>query len=113
MVRYIGRWFARRRAGRVAVAALIANELEQGDLRDRIMRCLADRDADPVIRNAVDRELHRFRRTADRGMKLAQHSELVDREQHGTPPFFEFIAMSDKRAERLLPEAMVPNPRNI
>ncbi|MBB1256544.1 hypothetical protein H3146_24805 [Streptomyces sp. OF3] len=98
----IGRWVARRRAGRVAVAVLLANELEQGDLRERIMKCLADRDADPVIRKAVDRELRRFRRTADRGMKLAQLSELVDAEKHGTTPFFELIELADKRAERLL-----------
>ncbi|QNS09445.1 hypothetical protein [Streptomyces xanthii] len=103
MTNYIGRWFARRRAGRVAVAVLLANELEQGDLRDRIMRCLADRDADPVIRAAVERELDRFRRTADRGMKLAQLSDLVDLEKHNTPPFFESIELADKRAERLLP----------
>lgn len=103
MANIVGRWFARRRAGRVAVAALLANELEQGDLRDRIMRCLAERDADPVIRDAVDRELQRFRRTADRGMKLAQLSDLVDLERHGSTPFFEPIALADKRAERLLP----------
>ncbi|MEV6424978.1 hypothetical protein [Streptomyces sp. NPDC051662] len=103
MTNYIGRWFARRRAGRVAVAALLANELEQGDLRERIMRYLADHGADPVIREAVDRELLRFRRTADRGMKLAQLSDLVDLEKHGTPPFFAPIEMADKRAQRLLP----------
>ncbi|MFF8809882.1 hypothetical protein [Streptomyces omiyaensis] len=100
----IGRWVARRRAGRVAVAALLANEIEQGDLRDRVMRCLADRGADPVIQAAADRELTRFRRTADRGMKLAQLSELADAENHGTKPFFEHIAQADKRAVRLLPD---------
>ncbi|MFF3127746.1 hypothetical protein ACFVRD_36880 [Streptomyces sp. NPDC057908] len=105
MINIVGKWVARRRAGRIAVAALLANELEQGDLRDRMMRCLAERDADPVIREAVDRELSRFRRTADRGMKLAQLSDLVDVENHGTTPFFEPIELADKRAERLLPDS--------
>ncbi|MDF3303032.1 hypothetical protein [Streptomyces tropicalis] len=105
MINIVGRWVARRRAGRVAVAALLANELEHGDLRERVARCLADRGADPVIREAVNRELSRFRRRADRGMKLTQLNELVDLEKHGTPPFFECIELADRRAERLLPDS--------
>ncbi|MFK0294781.1 hypothetical protein ACIQU6_30515 [Streptomyces sp. NPDC090442] len=101
MISIVGRWAARRRAGRVAVAALLANELEWG-LRDRIMRCLVERDADPAIQEAVDRELNRFRRTADRGMRLAQLNDLADAENRGSTPFFEYIELADRRAERLL-----------
>ena len=70
------------------------------------MRCLADRNADPVIREAADRDLNGFRRTADRGMKLTQLGELADAENHGTTPFFEPIELADERAERLFPNGL-------
>ncbi|MFE0778967.1 hypothetical protein [Streptomyces sp. NPDC058861] len=103
MFNVAGRWVARRGAGRVAVVVLLANEFEQGGLRDRVMECLAEGEADPVIRKAVGREFSRFRRTADRGMKLARLSELAGAEKHGGF-FFERIELANVRAERLLPD---------
>ncbi|MFF1733726.1 hypothetical protein [Streptomyces sp. NPDC058247] len=103
MTNIVSKWFARRRVGRVAVAALLANELENGDLQERIAACLADRGADPVLREAVARQLAGFRRTTDRGMKLAQLTELAASEEHGMTTFFVNIEAADRCAERLLP----------
>lgn len=93
----VGRWRARRHIGRVAVAALLANELEYGDLRDRILTYLDDHGADQVLREAVTQELSRFRRTVVNGMKEAQLIDLCDGRL-----FFEKIEAGDKRAELLL-----------
>ncbi|WP_159399819.1 hypothetical protein [Streptomyces alboflavus] len=103
---FIKKRLARRLVGRTALAALLANELEYGDLKDRIFQCLDDRGADDVLREAVARELAKFRRTATRNMKLAQLTELASAEEDGTADhFFAGIEAADVRAERLLPES--------
>ncbi|MEW1926423.1 hypothetical protein [Streptomyces sp. NPDC088360] len=101
---FIRKRLARRRVGRVALASLLANELEYGDLKRRIFQCLDERGADDVLREAVAHELTKFRRTATQEMKLAQLTELASTGAHGTADhFFAGIETADVRAERLLP----------
>ncbi|MEU7159167.1 hypothetical protein AB0A98_22415 [Streptomyces chrestomyceticus] len=99
------RWRNRRLIGRVALASLLANELEHGDLRDQILRCLDEHGADDVLRDAVVRELDRFRHTARNGMKEASLIELA-----GGGTFFEEIQAAEVRAKRLLP-TILPRSR--
>lgn len=104
------KWAARRRIGRVACAALIANELEHSDLQERVLTYLDDHDADDVLRDAVLRELGRFRRVAENGMKDAALTDL-----HDGRLFFAEIQAAELRAQRLLrasPTTEHPHPRS-
>ncbi|MEU5417855.1 hypothetical protein [Streptomyces sp. NPDC020667] len=94
---FLRKWTARRRIGRVACAALIANELEHSDLRDRILTYLDDHGADDALRDAVLRELGRFRRVAENGMKEAALTDL-----HDGRLFFAEIQATALRKQRLL-----------
>lgn len=96
----ITRRLARRRIARIAIAALLANELERGDLQQRVLACLEEHRADPVLEEAVVEELRRFRRRADRGHKRAA---LTNPEDPGIGGFFDTVKEADRCAKRLLP----------
>ncbi|MEV4505441.1 hypothetical protein [Streptomyces klenkii] len=91
------KWAARRRIGRVACAALIADELEHSDLRDRIITYLDDHGADDILHNAVLQELERFHRTAVNGLRDAELTDL-----HDGRVFFAEIQAAERRGQRLL-----------
>ncbi|WP_372412618.1 hypothetical protein [Streptomyces luteireticuli] len=94
----IFKWAARRRVGKAAVVALLANELARGGLQERILACLKERGADPVLRDAVIRELGGFRRKAHLGVRLAEMTGPYE----GVGHFFTEIRHAELYGDRIL-----------
>ncbi|MET9777965.1 hypothetical protein ABZ023_27565 [Streptomyces sp. NPDC006367] len=102
-MRLISRRLARRRLTRAAVAALIANELQWGALRDEILTQLG---AVPVLRADAAAEMDRMRRRGLSALRLGMSSDLA--------PFFSKIQGAERSAERLLaPRVVMPARRGL
>jgi hypothetical protein len=100
-MRPISRRLARRRLARAAVAALIANELQWGALRDEMLTQLG---AVPVLRADAAAEMDRMRRRGLSALRLGMSSDLA--------PFFSKIQDAERSAERLLaPRVVMPARR--
>ncbi|MEV5282666.1 hypothetical protein ACFYMW_35900 [Streptomyces sp. NPDC006692] len=97
----ISRRLARRRLARAAVAALIANELQWGALRDEILTQLGPV---PVLRADAAAEMDRLRRRGLSALRQGMSSDLA--------PFFSKIQGAERAAERVLsPRIIMPTRR--
>ncbi len=104
MTNVVSRWAARRKVGRVALAAILANELEFGDLGERLAACLDENGADQTTRDAVARELAVLRRTATSGLR---HAQVIEEAGAGetSGAFFHNVEQAGTVGRRLLPDA--------